>query len=497
MIININDYRKKVLGCWMGKNIGGTLGFPMEWYRGINDVTFYPMELKGEPMPNDDLDIQLLWLIALERNGVHIDSHVLSEYWLSYLTPHWVEYGNSKTYMRAGLMAPHCSITNNPHKHSCGSFIRSEIWACITPGAPERAVRYAYEDSILDHGAGEGVYAEMFCAALESAAFIESDRDKLIEIGMSYIPDDCGVARAVRTVIECHGKGMTWLECRDEVLRRHRGQYWEWFGISDRDRELGFEDGEPGYDVPANIAFLVLGWLYGDGDFGKSLCITVNCGEDTDCTAATLGSILGIINGIDNIPDEWCEPIGRGIKTLTLDLGDLMGSVAGNIDDLSKRTERIAKIATLTFRPDIEISESKETSITDEDRKALFSNGTQEAITANPNGPVFRFSDCDFELDYSPFIKAGETVKIVLKVKPNGKQKHQTILNIKWYNDNEGFVIAPANRVSVFVGDPEPLEFDITAGETVSGINRFVIEVTVTGRHTVMLIPVILLGGHI
>ena len=285
MILNITDYRKKVQGCWMGKNIGGTLGAPMEWKREINDVTFYQQELKGEPLPNDDLDIQLMWLIAMEKHGVHLDAHVLAEYWLSHLTPHWVEYGNSKAYMRTGLMPPHCSIPNNTYKDSCGSFIRSEIWACIAPGAPDLAVKYAYEDAILDHGAGEGVYAEMFCAALESAAFVESNRDKLIKIGLSYIPADCGVAQAVHTTIECHEKGMAWLECRDEVLRRHRGHYWTYVGISDRDRDLGFEDGEFGYDAPANIAYIILGWLYGEGDFGKSLCVTVNCGEDTDCTA--------------------------------------------------------------------------------------------------------------------------------------------------------------------------------------------------------------------
>jgi ADP-ribosylglycohydrolase len=496
MIININDYRNKVLGCWMGKNIGGTLGFPMEWYRGINDATFYTIELKGDPMPNDDLDIQLLWLIALERHGVHLDAFVLSDYWLSYLTPHWVEYGNSKTYMRAGLVPPHNSIPNNPHKNSCGAFIRSEIWACITPGAPDRAVRYAYEDSILDHGSGEGVYAEMFCAAIESAAFVESDRDKLIEIGLSYIPVDCGVAKAVRLTIECHANGMTWLECRDEILRRHRGHYWSFFGISDRDLELGLHDGEEGYDAPANVAFIILGWLYGEGDFGKSLCITVNCGEDTDCTAATLGSILGIIGGFDSIPNEWIKPIGKNIKTLTLDVGDLMGAISGNIDDLSKRTERIAKIALLTFRPDIELSETKDTCITDEDKKSLMSNDAGKAITSNPNGPIYKFNECDFELDYSPFIRTGESTKLTLKIKTNGKAKHQTILNIKWYNDNEVFTISPSMFQSVFVGDPKPLEYKITAEGAVPAVSRFVIEVTVSGRHTVMLIPIILLGDH-
>ena len=36
------EYQNRVLGCFVGKNIGGTLGMPMEWERSKNDVTLYP-----------------------------------------------------------------------------------------------------------------------------------------------------------------------------------------------------------------------------------------------------------------------------------------------------------------------------------------------------------------------------------------------------------------------------------------------------------------------
>ena len=63
--INRREYRDKVLGCWTGKNIGGTLGAPMEGRREMFDVTFYTQNLRGNPVPNDDLDLQLAWLRAL------------------------------------------------------------------------------------------------------------------------------------------------------------------------------------------------------------------------------------------------------------------------------------------------------------------------------------------------------------------------------------------------------------------------------------------------
>jgi ADP-ribosylglycohydrolase len=287
VILNAKEYREKVLGCWMGKNIGGTLGAPFEWKRQINDVTFYTQDLGGDPLPNDDLDIQLLWLVAMEEKGIDVDAQLLSEYWRLYVTPHWAEYGTAKINMKSGLMPPLCGMVNNDYKHSCGSFIRSEIWACIAPGFPKVAAKYAYEDAIIDHGNGEGVYGEVFCAALESAAFVEKDIKKLVNIGLSYIPDDCGVTQAVRNVLASYESNKTWVEARDELISKYAG----WMPrqqIRERDFEKGFIGTKRGWDVPSNIGIVIIGMLYGEGDFDKSMCIAVNCGEDTDCTGATV-----------------------------------------------------------------------------------------------------------------------------------------------------------------------------------------------------------------
>ncbi|HHV98875.1 MAG TPA: hypothetical protein GXX36_04765 [Clostridiaceae bacterium] len=67
MILSLNEYKNKVLGCWMGKNIGGTLGAPFECKRGVYDIDFYIQDLGGEPLPNDDLDLQLVWLNVVEK----------------------------------------------------------------------------------------------------------------------------------------------------------------------------------------------------------------------------------------------------------------------------------------------------------------------------------------------------------------------------------------------------------------------------------------------
>jgi len=438
MQLNRDEYRKKVLGCWMGKNIGGTLGAPFEWRRKINDVSFYTQDLGGEPLPNDDLDIQLLWLVALEEQGIEIDAHVLAEYWLTFVTPHWCEYGTGKINMRAGLMPPLCGTANNPYKHSCGAFIRSEIWACIAPGCPKIAARYAYEDAILDHGNGEGTYAEVLCAAMESAAFVESDLGKVIDIGLTYIPEDCEVRRAVNTAREAYKGGKTWQEARDLVLERHRGGTMMGFlwCTSEEDQAKGFHEGDMGYDVPSNIALLIVGLLYGEGDFAQSLCIAVNCGEDTDCTAATAGALFGIIHGADGIPQQWIDPIGRSIKTACLNLGELGyfgNQLPQSVDELTDRTERVALQVLARHGSPVVIHPNEPTNLDDYSTDGLAAGGFREQLLAHTNATVFRYPFFDVAVDYGEgaTVRDNEPKEIALTI--TNKYKIAVTFKVHWY----------------------------------------------------------------
>ena len=68
MKLNRKEYIDKVRACFIGKNIGGTIGGPTEGKREILDVKGFSTP-KGQPLPNDDLDLQLIWLRALEMQG--------------------------------------------------------------------------------------------------------------------------------------------------------------------------------------------------------------------------------------------------------------------------------------------------------------------------------------------------------------------------------------------------------------------------------------------
>ena len=498
MIINHQDYKDKLLGCWMGKNIGSALGKPFEWKRKINDVTFYTQDIESLPFSSEDIDIQLLWLRALEDNGVHIGTPVLSEYFLSYLTANSGALGPPKANMRVGLMPPLSSMTST-YKDSNGAAARTEIWACIAPGCPEIAATKAYHDAIIDHAAGEGLYAAMFIAVVQSAAFIEEDPFELIEIGLSYIPEGCGVARAIKSVQDAYQNDQSWLDARDKVLQYFRGHYatWEGAGISQRDWDYGLHDGNKGYDAPSNIGMIIIGWLYGEGDFARSICTTVNCGEDTNSNAATLGAILGIIDGHDLIPPKWSEPISHKLNTRMIDTYDVK-HIPRNLNELVTRVDRLAKIIMLTFRPDVEFHQTKATNIGLEEFDKLINPEMGAKITRNLYGPIFENGIITCTIDYlsDGYIRAGGTAKISLRV--GCKLKHDLLLHVKWYLPS-GFTIAPvANGMLHCPGvgkETNPYVFEITAEAGVALTNRFVIEFTSPGRHTVALVPIVLLDG--
>ncbi len=138
--LNEKQLRNKIFGCWEGKNIGGVYGAPFEMYRGLVDAKFYVQDLsKGIPA-NDDLDLQLIWLNAVEKYGNNVNTDILAEYWTTYQIDNSSEYGVTRSNLKAGIQSPLCGIIGNNYYNSNGAFIRSEIWAAMAPGTPEKAI---------------------------------------------------------------------------------------------------------------------------------------------------------------------------------------------------------------------------------------------------------------------------------------------------------------------------------------------------------------------
>ncbi len=500
MWISQDDFQKKLEGCWMGKNIGGTLGQPYEGVQGTLDIDFYTQDLKGEPVPNDDLDLQLVWLVAAERFGHTLNASILGEYWISYIHPNWSEYGFCKTNMRKGIAPPLSGSVQNSHKNSNGAWIRSEIWACLTPGHPDLAARYAAEDASVDH-CDEGVHSAVFCAALESAAFVEQDKYTLIDIALSYIPHQCGVARGIRNVIESYEQGLSWKEARRKLLLELPDN----FG-SRQEGELDTDipKGEVGYDAPANVGLFILGWLYGEDDFGKSLCIAVNCGRDTDCTAATLGAVFGIIHGVDHIPERWKEPIGRAIKTCCLH-GDLFTRFPASIDELTERimklVPRFINLRDIDFFTGangyaLQLKEGEQLYNKTPKRGPFHIEATYDDYQANHKPFALRYDtplyNAWFDFNGEPFLNQNDIREVKLHF--HNRLEFPLWLQFKWILP-EGWQVSPATESSMmlshhFYTGQSDVSFKITHGGETKPKYDLYLDIITEGRHTRLVIPV-------
>ncbi|OPH58983.1 hypothetical protein BC351_21855 [Paenibacillus ferrarius] len=507
MKLSLQTYRSKLMGCWIGKNVGGTLGAPFECKRGVFDVDFYTQELNGEPLPNDDLDLQLVWLNAVEKYGRNVTASILGEYWLSYIVPNWGEYGAGKNNLRQGIVPPLSGYVDNVYRDSNGAYIRSEIWACLAPGNPDIAVKYAYEDAIVDHS-HEGVYAEVFFAAIESAAFVESDRNKLIEIGLSYIPAESGVAKGVASAIDAYEKGLTWQEARIQVMSDVPGSFGI-LGMLTEDLPQDVPIGKMGYDAPSNVGITLIGWLYGEGDFGNSICIANNCGEDTDCTAATIGSILGIIGGAESIPTKWTDPIGDSIKTLCLNLGDQGLRIPKTVVELTERILRLAPsflgselCDVLSGAEGYTIAMKEGAQLQSQPMRvnAWLNRSFADKLEQSPFQVPYDFTIFSAIVDYqeAPFVQDGTAKKIKLII--DNQLFMQQWLQIKWHLPAE-WSISPGPKVASSlenyhcnVGRTE-LEFTIQPQGLQEARYDLIVEITSQGRPTKGLIPIVLMNG--
>ena len=319
MNLDYSEYRRKVSGCFTGKAVGGTLGMPFEGSLETRDISYY------EPIPtgvvaNDDLDLQVINLELIRRFGLPVNRYHLSQLWWNMQDMGPDEYGAARWNVQLGRNAPLSGYYANKFHGGMGAAIRSELWACLAPGDPVLAARLAYEDACTDHN-DDGVHACMFLSALESAAFVESDVNKLIDTGFLLIPDGSRLKNGITDARRFWERTGNIYHARELVLERYFVQNWT--------------------DVTINLSLIIIAWLASGGNFGKGICFAADLGYDADCTCATLGSIMGIINP-DGIDEKWTTPIGDELvlscgvcglhepKTVN-EFCDLVADTAGNV----------------------------------------------------------------------------------------------------------------------------------------------------------------------
>ena len=146
----------------------------------------------------------------------------------------------------------------------------------------------------------------MFTAAMLARAAVSTDIADVIQSGLSEIPSTSRLYKSISEMLNWKERGETF----QDVIERIYDQY-------DEQKIHQWTHAIP------NAMIVTAGLLYGEGDYGRSVCLTVQSAFDTDCNGATIGSIVGMMSGINAIPDGYSlctvhlKPISAAWKKLT------------------------------------------------------------------------------------------------------------------------------------------------------------------------------------
>lgn len=325
-----NDLFDRIHGAWLGRCAGNLLGKPVEsWYSEriwgfLKETGNYPLkrymrsdvdeEIQARysispgaafidrvphAVEDDDLNYTVTGLAILEKYGPDFTPEDVAEFWLMNL-PLLKTYTAERTAYRNFamlIMPPQSAVHHNPYREWIGAQIRADFWGYAALGNPELAAEYAWRDASISH-VKNGIYGEMWVAAmLASAPYVEGARE-VIEVGLTEIPSKCRLAADIKEVIAWRDQGIDY----NEAIRRIHSRW--------NEKHL-----HHWCHTNSNAQIVAIGLLWGEEDFGKSICGAVQGCFDTDCNGATVGSLFGMMYGTPSIPGEWSGPLHDTLET--------------------------------------------------------------------------------------------------------------------------------------------------------------------------------------
>ncbi len=340
------DYLERVYAGVLGKLIGVYLGRPFEGWsnerilRQLGPIEYYVHDRMDVPLvvTDDDIAGTFVFLRALEDNGFdpNLRAEQIGDTWLNYLVERrsilwWGGLGNSTEHtaylrLKAGIRAPgsgSIALNGQTIAEQIGAQIFIDGWAMVSPGNAAQAARLAREAALVSHD-GEAMHAAVLLAVMEAQAFVEHDLDRLLDIGLSYVPPESLIARLVADVRQWHRQHAAW----EDAFHCIQEQY-------------GYDRFPGNCHVVPNHAVVIMSLLYGGDDFQRGQMIANTAGWDTDCNAGNVGCLTGIrlgLAGIDAGPDlhkpdlhksDWRGPVADRLYLSSADGGSAVADAVG------------------------------------------------------------------------------------------------------------------------------------------------------------------------
>lgn len=345
------DLGDKINAGWLGRIAGCNVGKPVEWGHHwtsarIRDYLVragaYPLSdyipVIG-PMPecfaltecwpettrghvkgsarDDDIDYTILALHLIESRGMQLMAEDVGSAWLSLLPLERVYTAERATYINLvnGHVPPECARRRNPYREWIGAQIRGDLFGCVNSGRPWEAARMSYQDARLSH-VGNGIYGEMWSAALMAAAFTAATAIEAVVASLRVVLPQSRLAEALEFVLDTKSSGVTW-ERGFEAIQERYGHY-SWVHTIN------------------NAALVAAALIWSDDDFVTVVGRVVMSGWDTDSNGATVGSVMGVLGGMSQLPEHLINPLRDRTRAA------FFGFDNSRISDLAHRTARLA-----------------------------------------------------------------------------------------------------------------------------------------------------------
>ena len=294
--LSVDVVRDKIQGGLLGQLLGNLNGLPYEFKFGREpgNIEAYTPSL-ADAYTDDDTDVEWVYIFEMQNSKrLIVPYDRITELWTKHINRRiWEANARARALMALGIEPPLTglpALNAKAHYNISGLFV-AECFGLASPAMPQTAARIGthYTHVTID---GEASQATQLITAMIATAFVTDNIDNIIDAGLASVDPASQIHEIVTTTRTwCREHGDDWRATRELIRREYQ---------SDRQTYPG---GGNGY---ASITAAVVGvLLYGQGDLSETLRLAFNFGWDADNTAATAGTIIGVVKG-----RKWMESQG-------------------------------------------------------------------------------------------------------------------------------------------------------------------------------------------
>ena len=262
-----------------------------------------PRVISGNVFSDDDINVDVLNQFIFRDYGPLLSNQDLVDAW-KYYDVHDLGGGKyAKQVMDSGYIAPFTGTAQygNEAYWNTEGWIENETLGLLFPYMYDSCFSYADMFTHLQSD-GDTTYLGILSALMYALAYEYSDTKQIMEVAFNYLPHSNMVYEMYQYVKTCY----------ENDVRDNKDLNKAWrntcLGVANRyalvSNHCGDND-KVSYSINACAGMIFTSLFYGENDFQRTLKIVSLCGLDGDCTAATVGGLMGIIAGYDNLPANY------------------------------------------------------------------------------------------------------------------------------------------------------------------------------------------------